>query len=131
MNAQSTAPDSARAMGVIPPAAHRLLDFVTVVAFAAAPTVLGLSGLPADISYLLACVHLALTLLTRFSPAGGQPIAFKIHGAVEMVVGPVLIAAPFVLSWEGVAKTFYLAAGAVILAVWALSAYAERGAAGV
>ena len=126
MNPQSTAPDSARATGMIPPSAHRLLDFITVVAFTAAPAVLGLAGLPATISYVLAGVHLALTLLTRFSPAGSQPIAFKIHGAVEMVVGPVLIAAPFVLGWQGVAKTFYLAAGVVIAAVWALSAYAER-----
>jgi hypothetical protein len=43
---------------------------------------------------------------------------------VEMLVGPVLLLAPFVLGWEGIAKTFYLAAGAVIVAVWALSAYA-------
>ncbi len=117
-------------MGMISPGAHRALDFVTVIAFAAAPTALGLTGLPATISYLLACVHLALTLVTRFSTGGSQPIAFKIHGAVEMVVGPVLIAAPFVLGWQGVAKTFYLAAGVVIAAVWALSAYAERGVAG-
>ena len=126
MNPQTTAPDAARATGMIPPSAHRLLDFVTVVAFAAAPTVLGLTGLPATISYVLGCVHLALTLLTRFSTGGAQPIALKIHGAVELVVGPVLIAAPFVLGWQGVAKTFFLAAGVVIAAVWALSAYAER-----
>jgi len=126
MNPKTTTPDSARATGMIPPSAHRLLDFVTVVAFAAAPTVLGLTGMPATISYVLACVHLALTLLTRFSTGGAQPIALKIHGAVELVVGPVLIAAPFVLGWQGVAKTFFLAAGVVIAAVWALSAYAER-----
>ena len=40
-----------------------------------------------------------------------------------MLVGPVLLLAPFALGWEGIAKTFYLAAGAVIVAVWVLSAY--------
>lgn len=111
-------------MRVIQPAVHRVLDFVTVIAFAAAPSMLGLSGAPALVSYALAFVHLVLTLLTRFSPKGSQPLALKIHGVVEMLVGPVLLVAPFALGWDGIAKTFYLAAGAVIVAVWALSAYA-------
>ena len=109
--------------GIIPPAAHRALDYVTVIAFAAAPTVLGLSGVPAIVAYALAIVHLTLTLLTRFSPGGAQPITLKIHGFVEMAVGPVLLVATFVLGWQGIARTFYLAAGAVIIAVWVLSAY--------
>jgi hypothetical protein len=110
-------------MRLIPPTLHRVLDFVTVIAFAAAPSALGLTGVPALVSYALASVHLVLTLLTRFSPGGGQPLALKIHGIVEMLVGPVLFVAPFALGWEGIAKTFYLAAGAVIVAVWALSDY--------
>jgi hypothetical protein len=122
-NARSLASDSERSIGVIQPSVHRVLDFVTVAAFAAAPSALGLSGVPALISYALACVHLVLTLLTRFSPEGRQPVALKIHGVVEMLVGPVLIVLPFALGWEGNVRTFYLAAGAVIVAVWALSAY--------
>jgi hypothetical protein len=122
-SARSVASDSERSVGVIQPSVHRMLDFVTVVAFAAAPSALGLSGLPASVSYALACVHLLLTLLTRFSPDGSQPLALKIHGVVEMLVGPVLLVAPFALGWEGIAKTFYLVAGVVIVVVWALSAY--------
>jgi len=100
-----------------------VLDFVTVIAFAAAPSLLGLTGIPALVSYVLAAVHLVLTLLTRFSPTGNQPLALRIHGAVEMLVGPVLLVLPFALGWDGVAKVFFLAAGAVIVAVWALSVY--------
>jgi hypothetical protein len=113
-------------MRLIQPAIHRVLDFVTVIAFAAAPSVLGLSGVPAIVSYGLACIHLALTLLTRFSPEGHAPISFKIHGVVEMVVGPVLVVAPYALGWDGIARTFYLAAGAVIVAVWALGTYGDH-----
>ena len=110
-------------MRLISPSLHRVLDFVTVIGFAAAPAALGLTGVPALVSYALAIIHLVLTLLTRFSPGGSQPLALKIHGIVEMLVGPVLLVAPFALGWEGIAKTFYLAAGTVIIAVWALSAY--------
>jgi hypothetical protein len=35
----------------------------------------------------------------------------------------VLLAAPYVLGWEGIARTFYLGAGAAIIVVWALSTY--------
>src|SRR5579864_8892655 len=50
-------------MRVIGAGLHRMLDFVTVVGFALAPTVLGLVGFAATLSYLLAAVHLVLTLL--------------------------------------------------------------------
>jgi hypothetical protein len=106
---------------------HRMLDFVTVVAFAAAPAVLGLTGTPAMLSYVLAGVHLVLTLVTRFG-AGGGPVPLKVHGAIELVVGVVLAVLPFAAGWGGVARTFFAAAGVVILLVWALTAYEPRRA---
>ncbi|MFN9965263.1 MAG: hypothetical protein ACK52N_00165, partial [Lysobacteraceae bacterium] len=43
---------------------HSTLDYVTVVVFASAPTLLDFSGAPAVLAYLLAAVHLAMTVLT-------------------------------------------------------------------
>lgn len=113
-------------MRPIRPHVHRTLDFVTVVGFAAAPSLLGLQGLPATLSYVLAFVHLALTLLTRFSPAERGLVPLRAHGLIELLVGVVLVVVPFALGWTGVARTFYVAAGVVILAVWALSEYNEQ-----
>ena len=107
---------------------HRILDFVTVVGFAFAPSLLGLKGLPATLAYVLAAVHLLLTLLTQFPPAERGPVPFRVHGLIELLVGIALVLAPLALGWSGVSRTFYVAAGVVILAVWALSAYADRGA---
>ncbi len=53
-------------MKVLSPTIHGILDYVVVIAFALAPALLGLSGLPAAISYSLAVVHLLLTLATAF-----------------------------------------------------------------
>jgi len=53
-------------MRVITAGLHRVLDFVTVAGFAVAPSVLGLAGFAATLGYVLAAVHLALTLLTHF-----------------------------------------------------------------
>lgn len=102
---------------------HRILDFVTVVAFVVAPSALGLVGFAATLAYLLAAVHLLLTLITRFPPGRRGLVPFEAHGLIELVVGAALIIAPFVLRWGGVARTFYVVAGIVILAVWALTAY--------
>jgi hypothetical protein len=110
-------------MRVIAAGPHRLLDLVTVIAFALAPSVLHLSGFAGTLAYLLAIVHLALTVLTRFPGARWGVVALSIHGATECLVGLVLVALPWALGWSGVARTFYVAAGLVILAVWWLSHY--------
>ena len=59
-------------MKPIRPTMHGYLDYLTVVVFLAAPKLLGLEGLPALLSWTLAAVHLALTLITDF-PLGWRP----------------------------------------------------------
>ena len=119
-------------MRLIAAALHRALDFLTVAAFALAPSVLHLSGFAATLAYLLAAVHLGLTLLTQFPGAGARPVSLALHGVIECIVGLALVALPWALGWSGAARTFYIAAGVVILAVWAFSQYrvpASRAAA--
>ena len=110
-------------MRLIGPALHQVLDFVTVVTFALAPSTLGLTGFAATLAYILAVVHLAMTLLTKFSPTARRPVPLSLHGAVEAIVGVVLIVLPWLLKWSGTPRIFYIAAGAVILLVWGLSQY--------
>jgi len=110
-------------MRLIPAPLHRILDFLTVVAFAVAPAVLGLTRFAATLSYTLASVHLAMTLLTRFSPSDQNLVPLRLHGAVESIVGVVLIALPWLTKWDGSPQIFYRAAGLVILLVWAISRY--------
>ena len=107
---------------------HRILDFTTVAIFAVAPSALGLTGFAAALSYVLAIVHLAMTLLTRFSPETHKPVSLKWHGAVESIVGVALLSLPWVMSWNGSSRSFYLAAGAAILLVGALSRFRMEAA---
>ena len=107
------------------PGLHRLLDLVTVVAFGVAPSLLGLTGIAAILSYSLAAIHLLLTLLTHFPGDGKGPIPFLLHGVVEGVVGLALAALPFIAGWTGTSRGFYLGAGLVILVVWGLTSYRD------
>jgi len=114
-------------MRIIASPMHRLLDFVTVVGFAVAPSLLGLTGGAATLSYALAAIHLILTLLTHFPGSPGRPVPLSLHGVIEGIVGLALVALPFLAKWSGPPRTFYLAAGIVILVVWALSNYRTTG----
>ena len=81
-------------MKVISPRIHGYLDFLTVVIFLLAPTLLGLSQLSAILAYGLAVVHLIVTLASDFPFGVVKLIPFTIHGWIERMVGPLLIAIP-------------------------------------
>jgi hypothetical protein len=103
--------------------AHRALDYTTVVVFALAPTVLGLSAVAAWLAWGLAVVHLLLTLATRFEAGGKGALPFRLHGWIELVVGLALVTLPWVTEWARTARLFYGVAGGVILTVWLLTRY--------
>lgn len=107
------------------PKQHAWLDYLTVIIFAMAPMALGLSGAAAVLSYLLAGVHLLVTLLTAF-PGGMWPvIPFRLHGFIELAVGPALLVVPWLLGFAGIAQMFYSAMGVVVLLVWSITGYSE------
>jgi hypothetical protein len=119
-------------MNLLPASFHRALDMLAVLVFLAAPVLLGLTGIPAKLSYALAAIHLIVTLSTKFPDTGHRYLSLRMHGWIELVVGIVLIALPFVANWYDAARTFYIVVGIVLLIVWAVSNYgrqygAERG----
>ena len=112
-------------MKIFNPKVHGILDYVVVIAFALAPTVLGFSGMPATISHLLAAIHLILTLTTAFPPGVVRIVPLPLHGAVEFVVSIALVALPWIFKFapDTVARNFYVSAGALIFAVWLVTDY--------
>ncbi|PTN13211.1 hypothetical protein [Nitrosomonas aestuarii] len=115
-------------MKVISPHMHGYLDFLTVVIFLLAPTLLGLSQVPAILAYGLAAVHLTVTLASD-SPFGvTKLIPFTIHGWIERLVGPLLIALPFIFGFanEEVATNFYIVMAVVVIVVGMLTNYQEE-----
>lgn len=112
--------------------AHGVLDYVTVVAFALLPTAVGLGGLPAYLCYALAAVHLLMTIMTDFSFGLLRIIPMKIHKAVEIVVGSVLLVLPWLLGFlaDATARYVFIAAGLVIILVGLFSDYFETENAG-
>ncbi len=112
-------------MKLISPRTHGYLDFLTVILFLLAPTLFGLNQLPALLAYSLAVVHLIVTLTSDFPFGIVKIIPFPIHGWIERIVGPTLVAVPFILGFaaDEIACNFYIAVGVVIIAVGLLTDY--------
>lgn len=117
-------------MRILSPWVHGVIDFITVAVLVLGPIVVGLGGSPAAIAFTLAAVHLLLTLLTNFPMGVWKKIPFFVHGIVELVVGIALLVLPSFAGYGpgSPARRFYLAMGAVILVVWALTAYRRADA---
>lgn len=116
-------------MKIISLKAHGILDFVTVAAFAIIPTVVGLSGIPAILCYVLSAVHFLMTILTDFPFGLIRVLPVRIHKFVESVVGPTLLVMPWLLGFSGdpAARYVFIAAGLVVILVGLLSDYFETG----
>ncbi len=95
---------------------HGYLDYATVIVFLLAPTLLGFDGLPALLSWVLAGVHLTVTLVTDFPLALYPWLPFRIHGWIEKSVGPALVLIAFLPGFAA-AYAFYLFMGLLIVAV--------------
>ena len=112
-------------MKIISPTLHGYLDYVTVLLFLIAPTLFGLTGMAGTFVYILAGIHLAMTLITDFPLGATKLLPFRIHGWVERVVGPVLILLPFVLGFDATARGFYITVGIVIILVGLFTDYSR------
>ncbi len=112
-------------MNRISPQVHGYLDYVTVAVFLIAPTLFGLTGLPAQLAYALAVIHLVMTLVTDFPLGVAKLIPFTIHGWIERLVGPLLVLVSLVPGFANntAAQVFYFVIGVVIIVVGLLTDY--------
>jgi len=79
-------------MKIMSPRVHGYLDLVVIAAFALAPTLLGFGSRAASLCYVLAGLHATLTVLTAFPMGLLKMIPFPVHGALEAVMAPLLVA---------------------------------------
>jgi hypothetical protein len=106
---------------------HGVIDYVSVAGLLLAPSLFGLEGVAATFAYVLAGIHLLMTVLTDFPPGAVKLVPLKLHGLVELVVGVALLAMPWLLrsavDLSANGRVFYSAFGAVLLVVWAVTDY--------
>ena len=113
-----------RAIG---PLFHGAIDYLMVILLAIGPGVAGFHGKQQLFCYALAAVHFLLTVVTRFPLGAVKVLAFPMHGAIELLVGVLLVILPWLANFSaGVnSRNFFVCIGALILIIWAMTDYRD------
>jgi hypothetical protein len=112
-------------MKKLSPRVHGILDYFTVLLLLSSPSLFDMQTNGALFTYVLAIVHLILTLLTDFPPGVFKIIPLKLHGLIEIVVSIALIvvAVWFRSSGDNVSFYYYLIFAIILFIVWTTSEY--------
>jgi len=111
-----------RAIGAL---VHGILDYLLVILLIFGPSLAGFTGRQAKLCWLLAAVHFVLTVLTRFPLGIKKIVGLPIHGAIEAIVGVLLLILPWLHEFSrGVlSRNFFVGVGVLVLAIWAMTDY--------
>ena len=115
-------------MKPLTPARHTVVDVLFCAATALAPSLLGFGGLPATLCYALAGGYFVFAMLTNTPLAPLRIVPFRVHGAVEIVAGLALLAAPWLFGFADVrpAMAYFVGAGVVTFVVFSLTQWREE-----
>lgn len=102
---------------------HSYLDYPVALNLLLMPFLLGLGSvnpLAKSVSVVTGAAALILTLLTNHETGLFRVLPFSFHLAVDRLVGLMFLILPFLLGFTGLDAIYYLANGAVVLAVTTL-----------
>jgi hypothetical protein len=104
---------------------HGVIDYLMVIILVIGPSVAGFAGKQAMFCYVLAAVHFALTVLTRFPLGVRRIVGFPLHGAIEAIVAVLLVVLPWIANFfAGVhSRNFFIAIGLLIGVIVLLTDY--------
>ena len=103
---------------------HAYLDYPVAIVLMIAPFALGLGASNPAALYISPIVGVAAFLLTVFTDhrlGVVRVLPYKLHLAVDLMVGLAFLAVPFILGFEGLDALYYWANGATVVMVIALS----------
>ena len=116
----------------ISPTVHGVMDYLSVPLLLLAPQVFGFAGKGAQITSTAAGVVLAYSAVTAYRLGIVKMISFRVHGAIDLVLGIAFIAAHFfaahsVLGLDnvGTARNFFALYGFALVLVVSLTDFSE------
>lgn len=107
-------------MKFIGPTVHGVIDYLVVVHFAFLGLLFGFVTPMAVTSFVLAGGYLLVVLLTAFRPGALKVIPFRVHGVIDLILAPVLVALPWLLGFsdQGLPTAIYIGTGVAVFLVW-------------
>lgn len=114
-------------MRQLSPKLHGILDYLAAAAFATAPLLFMINERTAAVfgCYVAAATLLLVSLLTRYPLGVVRVIPFTVHGALEFVTAPLLVAYPWIAGFADIPgpRNFFIVSGAALFAIWLITDY--------
>jgi len=106
---------------------HGVLDYGVAVMFAAAPSQLGITGLSAELCYVLALAQFLVTLFSDMPLGVKRLVPMRLHSFLEIMTSMGLIAIGWILPgmFES-GQLFFTLMGGIIFFVWVSSDYGDQ-----
>lgn len=99
---------------------HAYIDYPVAAGLVVMPLVFGFTGLEFWLSVATGIAAFVLTVLTNHETGLIKILPYKLHLAVDGMVGVVFVIAGFALGFTGLAMAYYLVLGLVVLMVVSL-----------
>ena len=109
---------------ILNPTLHGVVDYLSVILLAAAPSVLKLEHTGAQLCYILAGVHLLMSLVTAYPLGLIKKFSFSLHGVIECYVGMILFVVSLIW-FRNIDRIFFAAFGVVLFAVFVVTEYVD------
>ena len=97
---------------------HGVIDYVAAIALIGVPLIADFQAVSPVAHWFSIAAGAALflySLVTTYSYSVTGLISFRLHLTIDFIAGVAFIAAPFVFSFGGTPRIFYLAAGAAVV----------------
>ncbi len=114
-------------MKLLSPKIHGYIDYLTCAVFALAPAMFMIEGVPRAVMgcYVIAGGLLLVSLMTRYPLGVVRVVPFPVHGALELIGAPVIVAYPWLAGFAHIdmARNFYIIAGVAVFLLWLITDY--------
>ncbi|MDQ3002418.1 MAG: hypothetical protein M3Y08_14310 [Fibrobacterota bacterium] len=112
-------------MKILSPKIHGYLDYAVILILAIAPSLLNFTREASAVSYTLAGIHLVMVLATAYPFGLFKAIPFTVHGTIELILSPLLVALPWIAGFDehAASRNFFIVAGVALFSVWLTTDY--------
>jgi hypothetical protein len=112
-------------MKVLNPKIHGILDILVTIVLFIAPSIFHFRREAAATSYVLGAAYIVIILATAYQYGLVKLLPFTVHGAVELILSPFLIAMPWIagFGYDMAGRDFFVVAGIALFIVWLLTDY--------
>lgn len=112
-------------MKFLSPKIHGILDYAVILVLFIAPSLFNFPREASTVSYILGAAYVVLALTTAYPLGLAKLIPFTVHGTIELILSPFLVAMPWLarFSQHDPARYFFIVAGVALFFVWLTTDY--------